>query len=85
MVKAFIFLKNLEDSCIAVHGNFPLIFRQTNDIFQISRSGDPKWYIAHPYSQSLNFFRTAEDISHFAKTAHEIEKSKYFSNIQTES
>ena len=52
--------------------------------FEVSGSRALKLYIIRSYSKSLKFFRIAilEPFrSYFAKIAHKIEKSKYFSNI----
>ena len=52
--------------------------------FEISRSRALKLYIICSYSKCLNFFRIAilEPFGrHFAKIAHKVAKSNYFSNI----
>ena len=68
--------------------HLPLLFCKSVYIFEISRPRALKWYIICPYFKSSKFFWTAflETLrSHFAKIAHKIAKSKYFSNIQNES
>ena len=65
-------------------GYFAKVIRKIFEIFEISRSGASKLYIICSYLKSSKFF--LEPLrSHFAKIAHNVAKSKYFSNIKNES
>ena len=58
------------------------IFR--NYRFKISRQRASKWYVTCSHFRSFKFFEQPL-WSYFAKIAHKIAKSKYFSNIYNES
>ena len=83
MVKVLFSSKISEDSCIAIHGNYPLIFHKKKMIYPKSPGQVTQNDIIH-ILRVRNFFEYP-NLQPFVKIAHEIRKSKYFSNIQIES